>query len=259
VRRLVVYAAAGLAIILALNGVKQQYRLTVETSSGLTTVQRLELLGDVLGDMISSPSALFSETNVSLNVTRLNQGWIIARTLSHVPAVEPFAGGETVRASIEATLLPRALAPNKLVIGGHSHFERFTGIQLAPYTSMDLSIAGELYVNYGRTGGIVGVFVAGLLLGLLFRVFVRWSRQSVLWWAWAPYVMLYAAKAEGGLAEPMNHVVKSFLIMILVIVALPGWVMLRRIRFTRPKLGGSAAPVATSAFGTAPGAGRSTR
>lgn len=230
VRRLVVVATAGFAVILALNGVKQQYRLMLETSSGLGTVQRVELLGDVLGDMVANPRALLSDENLSLNVTRLNQGWIIARILSHVPAAEPFAEGETVRASLEATLLPRVLAPDKLAIGGHAYFERFTGMQLAAFTSMDLSIAGEMYVNYGRTGGLIGVLVVGILLGLLFRLFVRWSRQSVLWWAWAPFVMLYTAKAEGGLAEPMNHVVKSFVVMMIAIMVLPGWVSLRRFR-----------------------------
>ena len=231
VRRLVVSASLGFALILALNGVKQQYRLLLETSVEMTALQRVELLGTVLGDMISNPRALLSEENVSLNVTRLNQGWIIARILAHVPSAEPFAEGETVRASVEATLLPRILAPNKLVIGGHTYFERFTGVSLAPGTSMDLSIAGEMYANFGRAGGIAGVFVIGVLLGLLFRLFVRWSRESVLWWAWAPYVMLYTAKAEGGLAEPMNHVVKSFVVMVAVIMVLPGWVMLRRFRF----------------------------
>ena len=245
VRRLVVSALLGFALILALNGVKQQYRLLLETSVEMTALQRVELLGTVLGDMVSNPRTLLSEENVSLNVTRLNQGWIIARILAHVPSAEPFADGETVRASVEATLLPRVLAPDKLVIGGHTYFERFTGVSLAPGTSMDLSIAGEMYANFGRFGGIAGVFAVGVLLGFLFRLFVRWSRESVLWWAWAPYVMLYTAKAEGGLAEPMNHVVKSFLVMMAVIMVLPGWVMLRRFRLRqRPIARSSARPVA---------------
>lgn len=245
-RRLVVYAFLGFAFILALNGVKQQYRLLLETTTELTALQRVELLGSVLGDMILSPSHLLSEENVSLNVTRLNQGWIIARTLAHVPSAEPFAEGETIRASLEATLLPRVLAPNKLVIGGGTYFERFTGVVLAPGTSMDLSIAGEMYANYGRTGAIIGVFVFGVLLGLLFRVFVRWSRESVLWWAWAPYVMLYTAKAEGGFAEPINHVAKSFVIMMAVIMVLPGWVMLRRFRFRKRPADARPRPDATA-------------
>ena len=242
VRRLVVYAIVGIVFILALNGVKQQYRLLLESSTELAPLQRLELLGTVLGDMMSDPNALLSEENVSLNVTRLNQGWIIARILAHVPSAEPFAEGETIRASIEATLLPRVLAPDKLVIGGHAYFERFTGVVLAPGTSMDLSSAGEMYANFGRALGIVGVFVFGLLLGLVFRLFVRWARDSVLWWAWAPYVMLYAAKAEGGLAEPLNHVVKSFVVMMVVIMILPGWVMLRRFRLRAPRAVSPARP-----------------
>lgn len=233
VRRIAIVSTAAFLVIMALNGIKEGYRTAIATRVDLGTTGRLLLLTDVLGDLVADPDALLSSENVSLNVTRLNQGWIIARILSHVPANEPFARGETVVASVQATLLPRVLAPNKLVVGGHEYFARFTGVPLMPGTSMDLSVAGEMYANFGRFAGVFAVLVYGVLLGLLFRLFVRWSRTSVLWWSWAPFVMLYTAKAEGSVGEPLNHVVKSFVVMLVVIAVLPGWVALRHFRFSR--------------------------
>jgi hypothetical protein len=232
-RRIAVVSTFAFIGILALNGIKEGYRQAISTRTDLTAVGRLLLLANVLGDLATDPDALLSPDNVSLNVTRLNQGWIIARVLWHVPASEPYARGETIVASAEATLLPRVLAPDKLVVGGHEYFSRFTGVPLMPGTSMDLSVAGEMYANFGRFGGILAVLGYGVLLGLLFRLFTRWARTSVLWWSWAPFVMLHTAKAEGSFAEPLNHIVKSFIVMLVVIAVLPGWVELRRFRFGR--------------------------
>jgi hypothetical protein len=159
-------------------------------------------------------------------VTRLNQGWIIARILYWVPDREPFARGETVSASVRATLLPRILDPRKLEVGGQTYFERFTGLPLLR-TSMDLSIAGEMYANFGYWGGLLGVFIFGTFIGGVYRVFLRLGHQSPLWWAWAPFVLLYSTMAENSLASVTNHVAKSSLVMLTVISLAPAWAMLR--------------------------------
>jgi hypothetical protein len=242
-RNIAVVSVAAFLTVLALNGIKQGYRTALGTQSELTAVGRLQLLANVFADLLTDTDALLSDENLSLNITRLNQGWIIARILTNVPSNEPFAEGETVVASLQATLLPRLLAPNKLVIGGHEYFTRFTGVMLGRDTSMDLSVAGEMYANFGRLGGLAGVFVFGVLLGLLFRLFVAWSRDSILWWSWAPFVMLYTAKAEGSVAEPLNHVTKAFVVMLVVIAVLPGWVALRRFKLRRRRAA-AGAPVA---------------
>jgi hypothetical protein len=144
-----------------------------------------------------------------------------------VPDREPFAQGETISATLRATLLPRVLDPNKLQLGGRTYFERFTGMPLRR-TSMDLSVAGETYANFGYWGGLLGVFIFGAFIGLVYSFFLRWGYRSRLWWAWAPYVLLYATRAENSIAEVTNHVAKSALVMLAVISILPAWSMLRR-------------------------------
>lgn len=228
-RVLVAGTLAGLLFIFVLNAIKQDFRLQI-TSRSTGVMERTYLLGETIVSRFSNPSEMFSQENVALNISRTNQGWLIARTLNYVPAAEPFAEGETVRNALSASFLPRIIAPEKYQAGSTDLVTRFTGLPMNKNTSMGLSLAGEMYANFGRFGGLVSVFILGLLLGLLYRVFVRWSRESVLWWAWAPYIMLYTMQAESGLAEGLNHVTKSSIVMFAAIATIPAWSQLRRWR-----------------------------
>ncbi len=231
-RVLITAGVLALLLIFTLNAIKQEYRYAIG-SQKLSLGRRTALLGETLLDRVLHPGELFTEEKVGLNVARTNQGWIIARTLSYTPAAEPFAEGETVRTAVAAALLPRFLNPGKYQAGGGEYVTRFAGVEIRGGTSMSLSLAGEMYVNFDRYGGLAGMFVIGLLLGLLYRLFYRWSHDSILWWAWAPYVMLSTMQAESGLAEALNHVVKSSIVMFAAIGLMPAWSMLRR--WKRPR------------------------
>ncbi|HVE79025.1 MAG TPA: hypothetical protein VNA89_09200, partial [Gemmatimonadaceae bacterium] len=100
-------------------------------------------------------------------------------------------------------------------------------------TSINLSVAGELYANFGRSGAIVATLVYGILLGMAFRLFVRWSRQSPYVWAWAPFALISTVSAESGLTEVINQLSKSLPVMLLVTQLVPAWAALR-IRRRRP-------------------------
>ena len=182
---------------------------------------------------IASPSALLVGQNLAINTGRLNQGWIISRVMIWVPESEPFARGETILSSIRAALLPRILDPGKATAGGFANLPRFTGLTLIGGTSMNLGMAGEMYANFGRERAVFAVFVYGIALGSLFAMFVRWSRQSPLWWAWAPMVIFTTISAEMSTTEVFNHITKAFAIMLAVTTVIPSWALLRRWKLQR--------------------------
>ena len=182
--------------------------------------------GHAFTNQLEEPLGPFSGRSLSRSVARANQGWIISRTMYWTPTREPYAHGETLLAALHSVLVPRIIDPNKYVAGG-SYFTRFTGVSLRG-TSMNLSPPGGMYANFGPRGGLIGVFVFALGLGLLYRVFARWAMDSILWWAWAPYVMLYAMQAETGIGEAVNHVARSLLVMVVVVWVVPAWKSLRR-------------------------------
>jgi hypothetical protein len=227
-RTITLVAVAGVVVMGALNQLKMSYRAKLDEDQSIGLDRRVAALGSAFARQIEEPTSAFTGESLSRTVTRVNQGWIISRILYWVPAREPYARGETIANAVRATLVPRVLDPDKYVAGGY-YFTRFTGIPLFG-SSMNLSSAGEMYANFGRTGGLVGIFLFAIGLGLLYRVFARWAFDSPLWWAWAPYVMLYTMQAETGIGEAVNHVARSFLVMMLVVSTVPGWKDLRRWR-----------------------------
>lgn len=249
-------AAGGLLLVAALNVYKRVYRLDL-VGADLSGTERAESVSSQLTELLSSPTALLSPDNFAYNIGRLNQGTLTSRVLAWVPAAEPFAQGETIASGLRAALVPRVLDPDKYVAGGREYFERFTGLELMKGTSMNLSIPGEMYANFGYTGGILGVFAYALCIGLLFRWIARWARRSPLWWAWAPFLLLSTLSAEDGFGETVNQVTKALLVMLVVTQWVPAWRALRPQRSRRVRLPSAApvtAPIAAE-VGGAPNAG----
>jgi hypothetical protein len=222
---LIALAAGALVMMGALNEIKTEYRAELSANPDLPLGSRVELLGTTLATQLQNPTSVFTELARSRAIARLNQGWIIARTLVWVPANEPFANGETVENAVWSAIIPR-VARQKYEAGG-VYFQRFTGMPLPRATSMNLSIAGEMYANYGPAWGLFGVGAVAVLVGLIFRGFALRGRRSPLWYAWAPYVLLYAVQAENGLGEEINQITKSLIVTALLVTVLPAWNELR--------------------------------
>ena len=221
-------AGIGLAILIVgvLQSVKVGYRLELVENPDVGLRDRASALATVVAERLQHPVSAFDNDEIQALVMRLNQGSIISHSLNWVPAREPFARGETLVAAVRNIAVPRALDPDKYLAGGYAYFRRFTGLPLSR-VSMNLSLAGEMYANFGRTGGILATGLFALMLGLIYLEFARWAQDSPLWWAWAPYVLLYAVQAENGIGEVVNHIAKSALVMAFIVSVVPAWQTLR--------------------------------
>jgi hypothetical protein len=188
-----------------------------------TAQERARAASSTLVGFARQPEVLLGTTVVQRTMGRLNEGYITSRMLAWMPTAEPYAGGETLVGGARAALLPRVLDPNKFVSGGQDMIPRFTGIQLEGATAMGLSVPGEMYANFGPAGAILGTFLYGLVIGLIYRALLRRSHASILWWAWGPYLFLSILSPEQGFAENANHVAKSALIMWAFLKVVPAW------------------------------------
>jgi len=153
-------------------------------------------------------------------IVRYNQGWIINQVMNVVPDEEPYAKGETLVTAAKAALMPRLLAPEKYSAGGKLHMARFAGMEMEG-TSMNLGFAGEMYANFGYSGGVAGCFVYAALLGLGFRWVASRASRSPLWWVFLPYVASITFKAEDGIAEVLNWLVKATIVAVAVYWSFP--------------------------------------
>lgn len=201
---------AGFFLVMLIQSTKEEYRMATWYSE--SDKSNSEIYKEVIGSRLENPSVLF-ETSAMQNIgARLNQGWIIARILGHMPEKYPFVKGETIETAIYAGLLPRVLAPTKAKAGGRANFERFTGTELPETTSMDISLVGEGYANYGVTGGIVFLFFIGLFYNIIIIKVISLSKLYPTLILWLPILFFQVIKAETDFATVFNHFTKAALV-----------------------------------------------
>ncbi|WP_146133176.1 hypothetical protein [Pontibacter ummariensis] len=216
--RKVMAVVVGFFLVFVLQSVKYQYRNIAWTNTSLSTIGQSELFFGMIAERLWSPEKLLETKSNELAITRLNQGWIITRVMNYVPYVRPFAEGETVEAAFSSTLLPRFIVPDKAIVaGGAAKMERFTGIVLQPGTSMNISLLGEGYGNYGKNGGILFMFLIGIVFSLAFRFLLVKSLQNPTYIFWIPFLYLQVVKAETDLATTLNYLVKASIVMFLIL------------------------------------------
>jgi len=147
--------------------------ISKEGQGTLATKNAGKLFG-LVGNKLSKEDngSVIKDDNKQIFVDRLNQGWIIARIMYAVPQYIPYGDGETIMEGIYAALLPRFLAPNKAISGGHKNFERFTGMKLTG-TSMNLGIIGEAYANFGESEGMLFILVYGFFFNIVFIFIIK--------------------------------------------------------------------------------------
>ena len=77
-----------------------------------------------------------------------------------------FQGLTNVNKYLEAAILPRFLAPNKIKAGSQEIFNNFSGHFINEGTAMGLGIFADGYIAYGTWG----VYIFGFALGLIFSL-----------------------------------------------------------------------------------------
>jgi hypothetical protein len=175
----------------------------------------LDSFATILLEYVTDPARAYAPENLAQTLVRFNQGWIVALALDWVPRVEPYAGSEILVRQTVGVLVPRLLLPDKYSVGGREYFTRFTGHELFG-ASMTLGYAGELYVAFGKEGGIMAAFVLGAVLGTGFRLLRKAALSNPLWWAWGPFLFLVAIKSEDTVGNALNWAVKGFVVVLLI-------------------------------------------
>ncbi len=209
--------AVGMLMISLVQSTKEEYRMATwyaESDRG-----NAEIYQEVILSRITSPDLLFGPGVTQNMGARLNQGWIIARIMNHMPEKQDFVRGETIESAIYAALLPRILAPGKAKAGGRANFERFTGTPLPETTSMDISLAGEGYANFGVVGGWAFIFLVSLLYNWVIVKVVAISKKFPTLILWIPFLFFQVMKAETDFATVFNYLTKAALVTFLVFYA----------------------------------------
>ena len=181
----------------------------------------LETIAEV-GSLKANSESLIGEENLLGALNRGNQAWIFASTVDNMNRSKDFQGMTNVNKYLEAALLPRFLAPNKLKSGGESGreiFNQFSGHIINDGTSMGLGIFADGYIAYGSLGVYIFGFVLGLLFSLTFKMVETWTKISPFYFLLLLPLLNYAVRPDCELQTTINQLAKGvFVFGILVYI-----------------------------------------
>jgi hypothetical protein len=199
---------SAITLILFIQAVKFAYREQVwqeGRDASLNTVAEV-------GSTKASSDQLLGEENLLGTLNRGNQAWIFASTVDNMDQNKNFQGLTNVNKYIEAALLPRFLAPNKLKSGDKEIFNEFSGHIINEGTSMGLGIFADGYIAYGAWGVYVFGFVLGVIFSLTFKLVERWTKVSPFYVLLLLPLLNYAIRPDCELQTTINHLFKGILL-----------------------------------------------
>lgn len=160
----------------------------------------------------------FSESEgVISTVGRLTQGWHLGLTLKRVPKKVPLSNGEEMLSDITSSILPRLIVTDKKIVGSQDKFEKYTGHKLWGTTSMTIGVLGDFYINFGRVGSFIMLFIFGALISKFLYFFLkRYVLDDPINIIWIPFILSYLIRANNDFYMVFNSSVKGFLIFLAV-------------------------------------------
>jgi hypothetical protein len=204
----VIGAVILISFIFLIQAVKVRYREATWQEGGY---QSLETAAQVTSKA-SSSDIVFGDENLLGTLNRGNQAWIFASTVDNLNRTKNFVGMKNVNRYLEAAILPRFLAPDKLKSGNKDIFNEFSGHIINEGTSMGLGIFADGYIAYGATGVYFFGFFLGLIFALTFKLVERWTKVSPFYVLLTLPLLSYAVRPDCELQTTINHLSKGILL-----------------------------------------------
>lgn len=139
--------------------------------------------------------------------------------LGYVPAAVPHEGGAVWGDAIRHVLRPRILFPDKPPLVSDSEVtRRYAGVGVAGEgqgTSISIGYMAESYVDFGRVGMLLPVFLIGLLWGLLYRYFARGGESRLVAFAFTVALALWGYQLEVATAKLLGSLLMRFIVLAL--------------------------------------------
>jgi hypothetical protein len=195
-------------LVLFVQSIKYAYRKQVWEGGEEASI---ETIAAVSSEKANTES-LIGQENLITTLNRGNQAWIFASTVDHMDRYKDFQGMNNVNKYLEAVLLPRFLAPNKISSGDNELFNQFSGHTINEKTSMGLGVFADGYIAYGEKGVLVFGFFLGLIFSLTFKLLERWTKISPFYVLFLLPMLNYAIRPDCELQTTMNHLSKSIIL-----------------------------------------------
>ncbi len=194
-----------IVFVLFIQGLKGEYRSNI-VEGGNTD------LSSVLQSSSDMTENIGSEDNLLGSLNRGNQAWIFASTKERMDRIGDYQGLHILGIYLEAALLPRFLAPDKLISGDKKIFNAYSGHQINQNTAMGLGVFADGYIAYGYWGVMFFTFGLGLLFNFTFRIVESWAKLSEFYVLMILPLLNYAVRPDCELQTTINHLAKGLLV-----------------------------------------------
>ena len=208
------------------SAIKPEYRSFLNEDTGQQVVLRpmKERLA-YIGAAARGFGAQQVETGFDALVSRVSYIDFLGRVIANVPENIPFQNGRQTDQALLHVITPRILFPDKAPTPNDTEItSHYTGmnLDLSGATSISIGYVGELYIDFGYPGSVLGAFLLGLFAGKTFSILRGYNSAPLfLNYGLAVVAALPFASFETALIKVLGSTVAVFLIC----VTLQRWVI----------------------------------
>lgn len=187
------------------------------------------LLVSVIKEVNEDKDGIYNVENLPILAIRINQGWIVSLVMENVPSIVKHTHGELTNLYFQSALLPRFLRKYKLMSGEQEIFTKFSGKELLPGTSMALGLFSDAYIEFGRYGAIIFIFVFGSFYSYILKKFLLNSKKYPILILFILIAFNYVIRPDNDTQTAVAHLFKSIFIIYISFKIFKRWLMLKTI------------------------------
>jgi hypothetical protein len=211
-----------------IQSIKQGLRAQTWIGNKQTSV---ELVEDITADVNKDKGGFLSIDNLGPNFVRINQGWVLASAMDHVPYKIGHTNGELIGKYIYSAFVPRFLDETKLNAGSQEIFNAYSGHIISKGTSIGLGLFTDAYVEFGDYGIFACsfyVFLFGLLYGYILDQFKQKSSRYPVLILFVMLVFIYPIRPDCETQTALGHLLKSIMLITVVFIGLKKHFILKK-------------------------------
>ena len=171
------------------------------------------LVKDVANDVSRSNEGLLSMNTIGPSIIRINQGWVLASAMNHVPLNVAHTNGALIWEYVYAAIVPRVFDANKLKSGGHELVNKYAGREIGGNTSVSLGLFSDAYVDFGSHGAIICVFFFGLLYGYILKQFYEKSKTYPILILFVTSAFIYCIRPDTDTGSALGNLFKTIMLL----------------------------------------------
>jgi hypothetical protein len=213
-----------IAFVVMIQSIKGAMRL--RTWFGNETMS-IGLLVSVIKDVNEDKDGIYNIENLPILAIRINQGMIVSLVMENVPSIVKHTNGELTNLYFQSAFLPRFLRKYKSMAGDQKIFTKFSGKELNEKTAMALGLFSDAYIEFGRYGAIIYIFIFGAFYSFILKKFLLNSKKYPILFLFILIAFNYVIRPDNETQTAIAHLFKSIFLIYFGFKIFKNWLILK--------------------------------